>query len=97
MIDEQTVRIAALNNRIPGAVLGLELLGAAIAFGLLALYAAMHGGGATTVVFAGALVTLLVLVIFDLDRPTRGLIRVPDTPLVALRASMVEPPAARGP
>ena len=41
--------------------------------------------------------TLLLLVIFDLDRPTRGLIRVPDAPLVALRESMMLPPAARGP
>jgi hypothetical protein len=97
MIDQQTVRIAALNNRIPGAVLALEVLGAAFAFGLLALYTAMHGRGATTVVLAGALVTVLILVIFDLDRPTRGLIRVPDTPLLALRASMVAPPAAQGP
>ena len=57
----------------------------------------MHGRGATSVVLAGALVTLLVLVILDLDRPTRGLIRVPDAPLVALRASMALPPAAHGP
>jgi hypothetical protein len=97
MIDQQTVRVAALNNRIPNAVLALEVFGAAFAFGLLALYTAMHGRGATTVVLAGALVTLLLLVIFDLDRPTRGLIRVPDAPLVALRASMTLPPAARGP
>jgi len=97
MIDQQTVRVAALNNRIPSAVLALEVLGAAFAFGLLALYTAMHGRGATTVVLAGALVTVLLLVIFDLDRPTRGLIRVPDTPLIALRASMTLPPAAQGP
>jgi hypothetical protein len=97
MIDQQTVRVAALNNRIPNAVLALEVLGAAFAFGLLALYTAMHGRGATTVVLAGALVTVLLLVIFDLDRPTRGLIRVPDAPLVALRASMTLPPAAHGP
>ena len=97
MIDPQTVRVAALNNRIPNAVLALEMFGAAFAFGLLAVYTAMHGRGATTVVFAGVLVTALLLVIFDLDRPTRGLIRVPDTPLVALRASMTLPPAARGP
>ena len=57
MIDQQTVRVAALNNRIPGAVLALEVLGAAFAFGLLALYTALHGRGATTVVLAGALVT----------------------------------------
>ena len=97
MIDQQTVRVASLNNRIPNAVLALEVFGAAFAFGLLALYTAMHGRGATTVVLAGALVTMLLLVIFDLDRPTRGLIRVPDAPLVALRALMTLPPAARGP
>ena len=97
MIDQQTVRVAALNNRIAGAVLALEVFGTAIAFGLLALYTAMHGRGATTVILAGALVTVLLLVIFDLDRPTRGLIRVPDSPLVALRASMTLPPAANGP
>jgi hypothetical protein len=97
MIDQQTVRVAALNNRIPNAVLALEVFGAAIAFGLLSLYTAMHSRGATTVIFAGALVTVLLLVIFDLDRPTRGLIRVPDAPLIALRASMALPPAAEGP
>jgi hypothetical protein len=97
MIDQQTVRVAALNNRIPGAVLALEVFGAAFAFGLLALYTALHGRGATTVVLAGALVTLLLLIMFDLDRPTRGLIRVPDTPLTALRAEMNLPPAAHGP
>jgi hypothetical protein len=36
----------------------------------------------------------LLLVTFDLDWPTRGLIRVPDTPLDNLRASMELPPAA---
>jgi hypothetical protein len=97
MINMQTVRIAALNNRIPGAVLALEVLGAAFAFGLLALFTAMLGRGATTVILAAVLVTLLLLVTFDLDRPTRGLIRVPDSPLLALRASMVPPPAASAP
>jgi hypothetical protein len=97
MINLQTVRIAALNNRIPGAVLGLEVLGAAFAFGLLALFTAMLGRGATTVGLAAALVTVLLLVTFDLDRPTRGLITVPDSALVGLRASMVPPPAANAP
>jgi hypothetical protein len=97
MINMQTVRVATLDNRIPGAVLGLEVLGAAFAFGLLALFTAMLGRGATTVIFAAALVTLLLLVTFDLDRPTRGLIRVPDSALVSLRASMVPPPAASAP
>ena len=97
MIDMQTVRVAALNNRIPGAVLGLEVLGAAFAFGLLALFTAMLGRGATTVGLAAVLVTMLLLVTFDLDRPTRGVITVPDSALVSLRASMVLPPAASAP
>lgn len=97
VINLQTVRVAALNNRVPGAVLALELFGAATALAVLAVYTAMLGRGATAAVLAGVLVTLLLLVIFDLDRPTRGLIRITDTPLVALRASMELPPAASGP
>jgi hypothetical protein len=97
MIDQQTVRVAALNNRVPGAVLALEVIGAAIALGLLALYLSLVGRGVVTVVLAAALVSGLLLVTFDLDRPTRGLIEVPDTPLTNLRASMRLPPAAAGP
>jgi hypothetical protein len=37
---------------------------------------------------------LLLLVTFDLDRPTRGLITVPAKPLLETRASMALPPAA---
>ena len=97
MIDMQTVRVAALNNRVPPAVLVLEIAGAAIALGLLGVYLAVVGQGVLTVVLAAALVTLLLLVTFDLDRPTRGIIRVPSAPLTALRVSMELPPAATGP
>jgi hypothetical protein len=45
-------------------------------------------------IFATVLVTMLLLVTFDLDRPTRGLITVPDTPYTALRSSMTLPAAA---
>ncbi|HWO81105.1 hypothetical protein [Gaiella sp.] len=94
MIDQETVRVAALNNRVPGAVLGLEVIGAAVVVGLLALYLAVLGRGLLAAIVAAGLVTLLLLVTFDLDRPTRGLIKVPDTPLESLRASMLLPPAA---
>jgi hypothetical protein len=97
MIDMQTVRVSGLNNRVPGAVLALEVAGAAVALGLLAFYLAVLGRGVLTVLLAAALVTLLLLVTFDLDRPTRGLIRIPDTALTNLRASMAQPPAATGP
>ena len=95
MIDQQTVRVAGLNNRVPGAVLGLEVIGAAVVVGLLALYISVLGRGLLAAVAAAVLVTLLLLVTLDLDRPTRGLITIPATPLESLRASMEPPPAAR--
>jgi Flp pilus assembly protein TadB len=97
MIDQQSVRLYGLNNRVPGTVLWLELLGAALAVGLLALYLSVLGRGLLAVVTATILVSLLVLVTFDLDRPTRGLITVPATPLLAEKATMSLPPAAPAP
>jgi hypothetical protein len=97
MIDMQTVRVAGLSNRVPSAILALEVVGASAALGLLAAYLAILGRGVIAVLLGAALVTMLLLVTFDLDRPTRGLIRVPATPLISLRASMQPPPAATGP
>ena len=95
MIDSQTARVAALNNRVPTPVLMIELIGASVALALLASNLAVLGRGVLPVMLAAVLVSLMLLVTFDLDRPTRGLITVPDTPLVQLRASMNLPPAAR--
>jgi len=97
MIDMQTVRVSALNNRVPTAVLQIEIIGAGVGLGLLALYLAILSRGVITVVLAAAFVSVLLLITFDLDRPTRGLVTVPDRPLVALRASMELPPAAQAP
>jgi hypothetical protein len=96
-IDLQTVQVAGLANRVPGPVLAVEVIGAAVALGLLAFYLSLLGRGVITVVLAAGIVTMLLLVTFDLDRPTRGLIEVPDTPLRNLRASMTLPPAASAP
>jgi hypothetical protein len=97
MIDQQNVRLSGLNNRVPDAVLWLELLGAAIALGLLALYLSVLGKGLIPIAVAAVIVSFLVLVTFDLDRPTRGLIRIPATPLLAEKATMSLPPAAPAP
>ena len=97
MIDLQTTHVAALNNRVPGAVLALEVAGAAIALGLLAVYLSILGRGLAAVLLGAALVTMLLIVTFDLDRPTRGLIRVPDDPIVDLRQEMLQEPAATAP
>ena len=53
--------------------------------------------GSVAVFVAAALVSFLLLVTCDLDRPHRGLIQVPDTALVNLRESMDLPPAAAAP
>jgi hypothetical protein len=95
--DAQSARLSALNNRVPGAVLALEVFGAAAAIGLLALHISVLGRGLVAMLAAAALITLLLLVTFDLDRPTRGLIKVPSTPLQSVRASMVLPPSAEAP
>jgi hypothetical protein len=97
MIDQQGVRLAGLNNRVPNAVLWLELLGGALALGVLALYVSVLGRGLAPVVIAVIVVSFLVLVTFDLDRPTRGLITIPATPLLSEKATMSLPPAAPAP
>jgi ABC-type multidrug transport system fused ATPase/permease subunit len=97
MIDMQTTQVSALNNRVPTAVLVIEVVGAAVALGLLALYLAVVSRGVISVVLAAAFVSVLLLITFDLDRPVRGLVQVPDTPLVNLRASMELPPSASAP
>ena len=97
MIDGETARVAGLSNRVPTAVLALEVVGAALAIGLLAAYLAIVGRGVLAVTLAAALLAFLLLVTADLDRPTRGLITVPDTALTNELESMMEPPAAAAP
>jgi hypothetical protein len=97
MIDAQATRISGLDNRVPNAVLILEVLGAALALGLLAAYLAIVGRGVLAVSLAAVLVTGLLFVICDLDRPTRGPIQVPDTALKAVQEEMRLAPAAGPP
>ncbi len=82
---------------MPSSVSLLQVFGAAVAVGTLALYLALLGRGLLTALIAGGVVVLILFISFDLDRPARGLITVPNAPLVAVRASMDEPPAASGP
>src|SRR3954469_3433912 len=97
MFDSENARVVALGNRIPTAVLILDLVGSALALGLLAAYLKVSGRGEATVVLASALVAFLLLVTTDLDRPTRGLITVPDAALKSQLKSMEKPPAAPAP
>ena len=97
MIDMQTVRVSALNNRVPSAVLLFEVVGAAVGLGLLALYLAILSRGVVTVVLAAVFVSRC-----SSSRSTSTARRVdsssvPDTPLVALRASHGAAAAAAAP
>lgn len=96
-IDAHSDRLASLRNRVPPTVLALQLFGSAVALGVLALYLALLGRGAFTSLVATTVVLLILLISFDLDRPHRGLITVPDRPLAETRASMDLAPAAAGP
>ena len=97
MIDSHTDRVSSLRNRVPSTVLILQVVGSAVAVGVLSLYIALLGRGLMTSLVATTVVILIVFISFDLDRPHRGLITVPDSALVAARAAMNEPPAATGP
>ncbi len=94
MIDMQTTRVAGLSNRVPTAISLVQVIGAALALGLLAVYLALMSRGLLTVLLAAGLLTLVLFVTFDLDRPARGFITIPSAPLVSLRIAMELPPAA---
>jgi hypothetical protein len=97
MIDSHTDRVTSLRNRVPSTVVLLQVVGSAVAIGVLALYLALLGRGLATSLVAAAVVILILFISFDLDRPHRGLITVPDAPLVDARESMEEPPASAAP
>jgi hypothetical protein len=75
----------------------LQILGSAIALGVLSLYLSLLGRGLLTPLLAGVFVVLILFNSFDLDRPRRGFIHVPSAALTDVRATMDLPPAANGP
>lgn len=93
MIDTHTERVASLGNRVPTTVIVLQLGGSAISVLVLALYLAALGRGATTSLITAVVVTLILLVSIDLDRPQRGFITVSYSALEDARAVMDLPPA----
>ena len=97
MIDSHNDRVTSLRNRVPSTVLVLQVVGSAVAVGVLSLYLALLGRGLITSLVTTTVVILILFISFDLDRPHRGLITVPDAALVAAREAMNQPPAATGP
>jgi hypothetical protein len=97
LIDSFGKREAALNRRVPDAVLWL-MFATFVLSGLIVGYAAGVGGRRPSWVTFGmvALMAALVLVILDLDRPRRGLIRVSEKNLLELQAAIKDDPGAAG-
>ena len=93
LIDTHTDRVSSLRNRVPTPVMTLLVIGSAIALGVLSLYLTMLGRGLITSLVSTTVVALILFVSFDLDRPSRGFITIPNRPLVEQRADMNNPPA----
>ncbi len=88
--DLASERAAGRNAHIPGEVLGMLMLCAilsAMMLGYMMGGAARRHRAATTMLLL--LVGLVMLMIFDLDRPISGLIQVSQQPFEDLRASML--------
>jgi hypothetical protein len=89
--DTHTSRVASLGNRVPTPVMMLLVVGSAVAVGALAFYLTLLGKGLATSLITAAVVLIILFVSFDLDRPRRGFIQVPDATLVQLRDSFDQP------
>ncbi len=85
-IDSKSRRDAALTNPVPESVLLLLFIMCVVALGVVGYGAGLAGGRTTVaIVSLSLLIALVVLVIVDLDRPGRGLIRVGQRSMVSLR------------
>jgi hypothetical protein len=98
-IDAYGVRQAALEKHIPEIVLFLMFAVFAIAGAILGFSSGLDGTRPTFATLSmTALIVLVVLLVIDLDRPRRGLIRVDQGSLIELQAAMrsrvFEPSAA---
>jgi hypothetical protein len=89
MIDNQGKRLAAIRNRVPNIVL-LSLFGLAAIAGGFAGYASGLDARSTRlpVYIIGILVSVVILLILDLDRPSSGFIEVSQQPMIDTAASI---------
>jgi uncharacterized membrane protein YidH (DUF202 family) len=89
MIDSQGKRLAALRNRVPNIVL-LSLFGlAAIAGGYIGYASGLDVRRTRLPVYIiGLVVSVVIVLILDLDRPSRGFIQVSQQPLTDAAASI---------
>ena len=92
MGDAKEDRYAAQENHVPESVLMLLIAFALLTSGAVGYGNALAGGRAlaTAAVFTVLIVNVL-MVIIDLDRPSRGLINVSQEPMIKLQKSLNAP------
>jgi len=89
LVDLDAKRVTALENHVPESVIHLVYLVAALAMGLTGYSCGLVGHrNLLPTVIASILIASVVLLIVDLDRPRRGLIRVSQQSMVRLRESI---------
>ncbi len=89
MINVNEKRRAALDNQVPKTVLKLLYVVALVSLGFIAYAYGLSGRPrhGSIVIFA-MLVSVVLAIIIDLDRPRRGLIRVSDEGMVRLQQTL---------
>ena len=89
MIDNQGKRLAALRNRVPNIVI-LALFGVAAVASAFAGYASGLEAQRTRlpVYIMGFLISAVILLILDLDRPGAGFIEVSQQPMIDTAANI---------
>lgn len=89
LIDDHTKRVTAMNNHVPDIILGLLFLVACMTIGVTGYSSGLNKtrlGGVRLILVI--LVAATLLVIIDLDRPRRGLIRVSESSLLDVQRGL---------
>jgi hypothetical protein len=90
-IDLQAKRLTALENHVPEITLVLLYFVALMATGLIGYGCGLSGlRNFFVTVISSILIAAVIMVIIDLDRPRRGLIRVSQQRMIDLRDSLKE-------
>lgn len=85
-LDAQSRRDAARANYVPGSALYLLFTAAILAMGMMGYRSGLAGGQAVVgIIQLAFLLTLILLIILDLDHPTQGLIVISQQALRDLR------------
>ena len=92
VIDLHEKRLQALENHVPEAVLYLLYGVAAVALGFIGYGCGLdHQRRAVSTALVSVLIALVLMVIIDIDRPRRGLIKVSQDSMVRLKRFIQQP------